>query len=247
MQLYAARFASTLDDWIPRLPSPNDRVLNECFVSYFYKGRTRTTENVSQSLSRWPCQRCVWPVQNSLHRIRGKDDQSWDYKFSPSGPPLPLQATTATNPLEFRQPLGGERRAKNTDSAGTKIVALSGDSLLAIFDCDNCGGTHKSMNCKSTCRLCKSRVDDNHILFHCPKISNAVERKKTQLPRRDTGPSQRSVKSESSGSKRTGGSVVSVLTQDDSEVSDYPVYVDTCASDITLHWSPISMLVPYSL
>ena len=52
MQLYAARFASTLDDWIPRLPSPNDRVLNECFVSYFYKGRTRTTENVSQSLSR---------------------------------------------------------------------------------------------------------------------------------------------------------------------------------------------------
>ena len=87
------------------------------------------------------------------------------------------------------------------------------------------------MNCKSTCRLCKSKgLDDDHIQFHCPKISNAVERKKTQLPRRDTGPSQRSVKSATLGSKWTCGSVVSVLTQDDesyaeedSEVSDYPV------------------------
>ena len=96
------------------------------------------------------------------------------------------------------------------------------------------------MNCKSACRLCKSNVlDDDRIQLHCPKICNAVERKKTQLPQRDTGLSQRSVKSSTSRSKRTGGSVVSVFTQDDenyaqedSEVSDYPVWVDTCASDI---------------
>ena len=96
------------------------------------------------------------------------------------------------------------------------------------------------MNRKLACRLCKSKgSDDDHIQFHCPRISNAVERKKTQLSQRDTGSSQRSVKSATSRSKWTGGSVVFILTQDDenyteedSEVSDYPVWVDTFASDI---------------
>ena len=60
------------------------------------------------------------------------------------------------------------------------------------------------MNCKSDCRLCKSKgFDSNHIQFHCPKISNAVEKKKNQLPRRATGSTQRSVKSATSGSKKT--------------------------------------------
>ena len=38
MQSYAARFAATLDDWIPRFPDPHDRSLNERLVGYFYKG-----------------------------------------------------------------------------------------------------------------------------------------------------------------------------------------------------------------
>ena len=37
MQLYSACFAATLDDWIPRFPNPNDRILNESLVQYFYK------------------------------------------------------------------------------------------------------------------------------------------------------------------------------------------------------------------
>ena len=59
------------------------------------------------------------------------------------------------------------------------------------------------------------------------------------MPRPVTGPSKRSIKSAAFGSKKSGGSTVSAITQDedsftedDSEVSDYPVYVDTCASDI---------------
>ena len=66
-----------------------------------------------------------------------------------------------------------------------------------------------------------------------------MQQTKSQLPRTATGSSKRSVKSAASGSKTSGGSIVSAITQDDeiyteedSEVSDYPVYVDTCASDI---------------
>ena len=103
------------------------------------------------------------------------------------------------------------------------------------------------MNCKS------KGLDDDHIQFHCPKVINAADKKKSQLPRTATGSPKRSVKSAASGSKRSGGSIVSAITQDDesyteenSKVSDYPVYVDTCASDIrlalptsTLHWPQI--------
>ena len=136
--------------------------------------------------------------------------------------------------------LGGERRALKTNSAGTNIVARLEEPLFPIFDCENCGGTHKSMNCKSKCRLWKSKgLDDDRIQFHCPKISNAVEKKKNQLPRRATESTQRLVKSVTLGPKKTAGSVVSAITQedesyggDDSEVRDYSVWVDTCASDI---------------
>jgi hypothetical protein len=38
MQSYAARFAETLDDWLPRFPDPDDRALNKRLVSYFYNG-----------------------------------------------------------------------------------------------------------------------------------------------------------------------------------------------------------------
>ena len=96
------------------------------------------------------------------------------------------------------------------------------------------------MNCKSKCRLCKSKgLDDDHIQFHFPKVINAADKKKSQSPRTATGSSKRSVKSAASGSKTSEGSIVSAITQDDesyteenSKVSDYPVYVDTCASDI---------------
>ena len=142
---------------------------------------------------------------------------------------------------------------KKADSAGAPIKTLLGgeESQFLIFDCDNCGGTHKSMNCKANCRLCKSQgFDDAHIQFHCPKVTNAVERKKSQSPRPATGSSTLPVKSAASRSHKSSAasvksavsrsqqSMVSALTQDteysedESEVSDYPVYVDTCASDI---------------
>ena len=38
MQMYAALFTATLEDWIHRFPNPDDRVLNERLVNYFYKG-----------------------------------------------------------------------------------------------------------------------------------------------------------------------------------------------------------------
>ena len=70
-------------------------------------------------------------------------------------------------------------------------------------------------------------------------MSNAAEKKKNQLPRKTTEPAQRPVKSATSGPKKTAGSIISAITQDDesyteedSEVSDHPVWVDTCASDV---------------
>ena len=96
------------------------------------------------------------------------------------------------------------------------------------------------MNCKSDCRLCKSKgLDSHHNQFHCPKILNVVDKKKSQLPRTVTGLPTRSVKSTASRSKKPAGCVISVITEDDErfadedlEVRDYPVWVDTCASDI---------------
>ena len=137
------------------------------------------------------------------------------------------------------------RAAKKAGSLQSEITrnfppALSGD--LPIFDCENCGGTHKSMNCTKPCKLCRSKgANADHVQYLCPLIPNAKERKQSQQPR-GVGPSQpptRSVKSATSGSRKATGSIISAITQDDeyhteedSEVSDYPVYIDTCASDI---------------
>ena len=38
MQLYAAEFATELGDHIPKLADPNDRLVQEAIISYFYKG-----------------------------------------------------------------------------------------------------------------------------------------------------------------------------------------------------------------
>ena len=38
MQTYVAKFAETLEDWLPRFPDPDDRALNKRLVSYFYNG-----------------------------------------------------------------------------------------------------------------------------------------------------------------------------------------------------------------
>ena len=110
------------------------------------------------------------------------------------------------------------------------------------------------MNCKAKYRLCKSKgLDDDHIQFHCPKVINAVDKKKPQLPQPTTGLPTRSVKSAASRSKKCEGSIISAITQEDesfaeedSEVRhDYPVWVDTCASDV--HTPSISDLDPDSL
>jgi hypothetical protein len=69
-------------------------------------------------------------------------------------------------------------------------------------------------------------------------IQNAKERKQNQQPR-GVGPSQPPTRSVKSATQKSAGSIISAITQDeeyyteeDSEVSDYPVYIDTCASDI---------------
>ena len=131
------------------------------------------------------------------------------------------------------------RAAKRAGSLQSGIPpSISVD--LPIFDCDNCGGTHKSMNCsKRICKLCKSRGENaDHVQYLCPLIPNPKERKQSQQPR-GVAPSLSLPRSVKSATKKTAGSIISAITQDDeyhteedSEVSDYPVYIDTCASDI---------------
>ena len=38
MQLYAAEFAAELNDQLPKIADPNDRVVQEAIIGYFYKG-----------------------------------------------------------------------------------------------------------------------------------------------------------------------------------------------------------------
>ena len=38
MQLYAAKFAAELADQLPKIADPNDRLVQEAIISYFYKG-----------------------------------------------------------------------------------------------------------------------------------------------------------------------------------------------------------------
>ena len=149
------RFAATLDDWVPRFPDPNDRAPNERLVTYFYKGiepeplRSLVVhfrvEHVSDVFDQFRVQSTASVVEmvnlTTEKSLRDRQFRSRQQQIIP----------------EPSRSLGGERRAKKTDSAGIKIVALSEDSLLLIFDCDHCGGTHKSMNSKSNCRLCKSK------------------------------------------------------------------------------------------
>ena len=236
MQSYAARFAKTLDDWTPSFPDPDDRPLNKRLVNYFYTGIE--PEPLRSLVKRFP----VDHVSDVFYQFRIQCTASIvemvNLKSEKSLRDRQFRSRQAQQIPEPSRTLGGERRARKADSAGAKPKALF-EEVLPIFDCDNCGGTHKSMNCKSDCRLCKSKgLDSNHIQFHCPKISNAAEKKKNQLPRKTTDSAQRSVKSATSGSRKTTGSIISAITQDDeyhteedSEVSDYPVYIDTCASD----------------
>ena len=52
-----------------------------------------------------------------------------------------------------------------------------------IYDCANCCGLHKSINCTKACRLCKESGNDaKHIQYLCPEITNAKERKRDQQP-----------------------------------------------------------------
>ncbi len=38
MQTYAAEFAAELNDQLPKIADPNDRLVQEAIISYFYKG-----------------------------------------------------------------------------------------------------------------------------------------------------------------------------------------------------------------
>ena len=113
MQLYAARFAATLEDWIPRFPSTNDRVLNEHLVNYFDKGIEPETltmlvnhfRNVFDQF-RLHCIAAVGKMINLETTNSRLRDRHFRFK----------QQQQQQIP-EFRQPLDGERRAKKTDSA----------------------------------------------------------------------------------------------------------------------------------
>ena len=155
MQTYAARFAATLDDWVLRSPDLNDRALNECLVTYFYKGiEPEPLRSLVQHF-------CVEHVSDVFHQFRVQCTASVvamvNLKTEKSLRDRQFCARQQQQISELSRPLGGERRAKKTDSAGTKIVALLEESLLPIFDCENCGGTHKSMNCKSKAAFASPR------------------------------------------------------------------------------------------
>ena len=229
----------TLDDWVPRFPDPHNRALNARLVPYFYKGIE--PEPLHLLVQHFPGEHISDVFQQFRVQCTASVVEMVNIKTEKSFRECQFRARVQQQIPEPSRPLGGERRAKKTDSAGAKKNALLEEPLPPIFDCDNCGGTHKSMNCKSKCRLCKSKgLDDDHIQFHCPQISNAIEKKKNQLPRKATDSAQRSVKSATSGPKRPAGSIISAITQDDdsfaeedSEVRhDYSVWVDTCASDV---------------
>ena len=256
MQLYAAEFAAELNDQLPKIADPNDRLVQEAIIGYFYKGlhpdylrekmthfKVSTIKEVFNVFREYCTPIMVEAANFSFLDVRRRREvpptksSPRDSKFNSSESP---------------------RAAKKAGSIQSEIItrnsppALSGD--LPVFDCDNCGGTHKSMNCRSDCRLCKSKgLDSNHVQFHCPKIVNAVERKQSQLPRPVPGSTTRSVKSAASKSRKPVGSVISAITQEDdsfaeedSEVRhDYPVWVDTCASDV--YTPSISDLDPDSL
>jgi hypothetical protein len=241
MQTYVAKFAETLEDWLPRFPDPDDRALNKRLVAYFYNGiepeplrsliKHFPVAHISEAFPQFQTY-CTAPVVEMANLKTEKSLRDRQFRSRQQLQQIPEQT----------RPLGGERKAKKVDSAGAKPNALF-EEVLPIFDCGNCGGTHKSMNCKSKCRLCKSKgLDDDHPQFHCPKIPNAKEHKQNQQPRKVASlPSlPRSVKSATSRSTKPAGSVISAMTQDDesfaeddSEVRhDYPVWVDTCASDV---------------
>jgi hypothetical protein len=168
MQSYAARFAETLDDWLPRFPDPDDRALNKRLVAYFYNGIEPAP--LRSLVQHFP----VEYISDVFHQFRTHCTASVvemaNLKTEKSLRDRQFRTRQLQQIPEPSRTLGGERRAKKTDSAGAKPKALF-EEVLQIFDCDNCGGTHKSMNCKSKCRLCKSKgLDDDHIQFHCPNI-----------------------------------------------------------------------------
>ena len=49
MQLYAAEFAAELNDQLPKIADPNDRVVQEAIIGYFYKGLQ--PENLREKIS----------------------------------------------------------------------------------------------------------------------------------------------------------------------------------------------------
>ena len=127
-----ARFRSTLDDWVPRFPDSNDRALNERLVSYYvYKGieseplrllvQHFRVDHVSDVFHQFRVQ-CTAFVVEMVNLTTEKSLR--DRKF---------RARQQQQVPEPSRPLGGERRGKKTDSAGTKIHALLEESLFQLI------------------------------------------------------------------------------------------------------------------
>ena len=156
MQSYAARFAATLDDWVPRFPDPHDRALNARLVSYFYKGIE--PEPLRSLVQHFP----VEHISDVFHQFRVQCTASVvemvNLKTEKSFRDRQFCARQQQQIPEPSRPLGGEHRAKKTDSAGAKINALLEEPLLPIFDCDNCGGTHKSRTASPNAAFASPRV-----------------------------------------------------------------------------------------
>ncbi len=239
MQLYAAQFAAELNDQLPKIEDPSDRVVQELLIGYFYKGlqpdylrekishfKKSTIKQVFNVFREYSTPTMVDAANLSFVAARRKKD---------------LPQINAV-PRELRSHSSDSLRAAKKAGSIQSVIPPPIPGELPIFDCNNCGGTHKSMNCRSKCRLCKSKgLDDVHDQYLCPLIPNAKELKQNQQPRGvgSSQPSIRSVKTAASKSRRPSASIISAITQDendfseeDSEVRDYPVWVDTCASDI---------------
>ena len=129
MQSFAARFATALDDRIPIFPDPHDRSLNDSFSKGIEPEPLRMlvslfrVDHVCDVFDQFKLQ-CTASV---VEMVNLKTEKSYrDRQF---------RSRQQQQIPEPSRPLGGEPRAKKTDSAGTKIVALLEESLLPIFDC----------------------------------------------------------------------------------------------------------------
>ena len=226
MQTSAACFAVKLDDWVPRFPDPNDRALNELLVTYFYKGiepeplrslvQHFRVEHVSDVFDQFRVQSTASVVEMVTE----------DWEISPR-PPISLPATT-NNPRagHWRESAKPRKRTQREP-----ILSLfRGVSFFQFLIAITVEVPTNQWTPSQIAGCASQRVSTIIISNFIARRSPMPSKKKNQLPRRTIVSTQGSVKSSTSGSKKTAGSIGFAITHDDesyteedSEVSDYSV------------------------